>query len=160
VHDQSPTLSAHINSEVQHINRGSFGHKHKPLLLLAVCVSFEQPAGWHMLQLTPSGVRALSSSCRSLSLLRSRSSLLSRSGEGPTRHQSVPSVVYHYLSNTSNGMQQCCNTISAADRLQCWYIPSLQQGLIDQTKSTNKQKQHNNVSPPPITCLAVAQTHR
>jgi hypothetical protein len=97
---------AHVNSEVRRIDCISFGHKHKPLLLLAVCISFDNSAGWHMLQLTPSGVRALSSSCRSLSLLRSRSSLLSRSGEGPTRHQSVPSMVYHYLSSNSGGMQQ------------------------------------------------------
>lgn len=107
VHDQTPTLSAHVNSEVQHIKRSSFEPKPKPRLLLAVCVSFEQPAGWHMLQLTPSGVRALSSSCRSLSLLRSRSSLLSCSGEGPTCHQSVPSVMYHYPTSGSGGMLQC-----------------------------------------------------
>lgn len=50
--------------------------------------------------------------------------------------------------------------ISTACRLRCWYIPSLQQGLIDQIAPTAEQKEHDDMSPSPITYLAGAQTHR
>ena len=50
--------------------------------------------------------------------------------------------------------------ISTACRLRCRYIPSLQQGLIDQIAPTAEQKEHDDMSPSPITYLAGAQTHR